>query len=339
MKKRVLATLMATVMVISLLAGCQTKPAEEPAAAPEEKKEEATENTAEEKPAEGEAKEKVRIGISLVYKGDEWCAAVDDEFKKQAEDFGFEVNVQDGNVDNETQLKHIEDFISQQYDVIAIDAASAEGILPGIQKALDAGIPVIAYDSPTDSDEVITFVSWDNYATGNVLGKHIRETIEKDFGGKANIGVLTMSSPISISERINGFKDAMEGLDITYVSEQDYEGNREKAANIVTNIKEPMDFIVSGQDNGAWGAVSALQALNNTTTMVYSMGAYGDEPFDALIENNLPYKGTVAISPFAIVTATYQAIEDHLNGKELPPRIDIDLDLVTPENIKEYLGE
>jgi len=131
----------------------------------------------------------------------------------------------------------------------------------------------------------------------------------------------------------------MEGLDITYVSEQDYEGNREKAANIVTNIKEPMDFIVSGQDNGAWGAVSALQALNNTTTTVYSMGAYGAEPFDALVDNDLPYKGTVAISPFAIVEATYQAIDDYLNGKELPERINIDLDLVAPENIQEYLDK
>jgi len=186
MKKRILALFVTTVMVASLIVGCgSTKPAEDTAT---EDTSDATESAQEEQPAEGDAKEKVRVGISLIYKGDEWCSAVDDEFKKQADKFGFEVNVQDGDLDNETQLKQIEDFISQQYDVIAVDAASAEGILPGIEKAMDAGIPVIAYDSPTDSDDVITFVSWDNYATGNVLGKYMREIIEKDYDGKANIG-------------------------------------------------------------------------------------------------------------------------------------------------------
>ena len=60
-----------------------------------------------------------------------------------------------------------------------------------------------------------------------MIGKEwLLVTAEKD--GKANVAVLTMSSPVSIQKRIEGVKDALEDLDINYVSEQDYEGNREK---------------------------------------------------------------------------------------------------------------
>lgn len=335
--KKFVSILCVFTMALVLFTGCGKK--EEGTTTDKETKEtKKTEETATSDNKETESAEKKRIGISLVYKGDEWCAAVDEEFKKQAEEFGYEVNIQDGNLDNETQLKHIENFITQQYDMIAVDPASSEGIHSALDKAKAAGIPVVVFDSVTTYKDIVSYISWDNYETGTLIGNHLREVIEKDYSGKANIAVLTMASPATISSRIQGVKDALEGLDITYVAEQDYEGNREKAANIVTNIKEDIDFVVAGQDNGAWGAVSALQALNNTTTQVYSMGAYGDEPFNALVENKTNYQGTVAVSPTKLVTATYQTIADHFAGKtDIPEVTNIDLDLVTTGNIKEFL--
>lgn len=288
----------------------------------------------------GKGKEggKKRIGISLVYKGDEWCAAVDEELKKQAKDFGYEVNIQDGNLDNETQVKQIENFITQQYDLIAVDPASPEGIVPALEKAAQAGIPIVVFDAPTTYKDIISYVSWDSYETGKLIGDYLHDVIKKDYNGKANIALLTMASPIQIGERIKGVKDALKDLDITYVAEQEYEGNREKAANIITNIKEKIDFVVAGQDNGAWGAVSALEALNNKTTKVYSMGAYGSEPFDALKANNTDYKGTVAVSPNKLVNATYEVIKQYFAGdKDIKKEVNIDLDLVTTDNINEYL--
>ena len=331
--KKVLAACCGLMMMTSLFAACSVKDSPtQPSQNVQEAKSESSETSS------GGAKK--RIAIFLVYKGDEWCAAVDQEFAKQAEEFGFEVNIQDGNLDNETQVKQIENFITQKYDIIAVDPASPEGIIPALEKARAAGIPVVIFDSATTFEDIVSYISWDSYETGTLIGNHLRELIEKDYGGKANIAVLTMSSPVNISYRIQGVKDALEGLDITYVAEQDYEGNREKAANIITNIKEEIDFVVAGQDNGAWGAVSALEALNNKTTKCFSMGAYGAEPFDALEANNSNYQGTVAVSPDKLVKATYQVMADHFAGKsDIPAVVNIELDLVTPENIKAYLGK
>lgn len=331
--KKLISILCSGLILIGVLGGCRSADASTTAATT------ADNGAATTAAAQTEAPAAKRIGISLVYKGDEWCAAVAEEFETQAAALGYEINLQDGNLDNETQVKQVENFITQKYDMIAVDPASAEGIEPALQKARDAGIPVIIFDSPTTFEDIVSYISWDSYQTGQVIGEYMAELIKSEYDGKANVAILTMASPVAIGDRVQGVKDALADLDITYVAEQEYEGNREKAANVITNIKESIDFVVAGQDNGAWGAVSALQALNNTETKVFSMGAYGEESFGSLQADSSNYKGTVAISPSTLVTATYQTMQDYFAGAtDIPARTNIALDLVTHENIEDYLS-
>lgn len=315
MKKRALALLSAGIMVTGLVGSVNVVQAEETSAASLEGK---------------------RIGVSLVYKGDEWCAAVADEFEKQAESLGADVNIQDGNLDVETQTKQIENFITQEYDIIAVDPANADGIVPALQKATDAGIPIVFFDNNANYEEIVSYVTWDSYETGQIIGSYLHDIISSEMDGKANIAVLTMATPVTIQKRINGVKDALADLDVTYISEQEYEGNREKAANIIQNIKENIDFVVAGQDNGGFGAMSALQSLGNDTTKVYSMGGYGAEAFDTIEADNTNYKGTVVVSPSELVTETYNVIADYFAGEEVEPVINITLGLCTKDNVADY---
>ncbi|MDO4470801.1 MAG: sugar ABC transporter substrate-binding protein, partial [Bacillota bacterium] len=176
---------------------------------------------AEEKEASG-LKDK-RIGVCLVYKGDEWCSAVADEFEKQAKELGVEVNIQDGNLDAETQTKQIENFIAQEYDLIAVDPANADGIVPALEKAKEANIPLVFFDNNANYEDIVSYVTWDSYETGKIIGEYLHDKIETEMEGKANIAVLTMATPVNIQTRIEGVKDALKDLDITYVSEQEYE--------------------------------------------------------------------------------------------------------------------
>ena len=289
---------------------------------------------AEEKEASG-LKDK-RIGVCLVYKGDEWCSAVADEFEKQAKELGVEVNIQDGNLDAETQTKQIENFIAQEYDLIAVDPANADGIVPALEKAKEANIPLVFFDNNANYEDIVSYVTWDSYETGKIIGEYLHDKIETEMEGKANIAVLTMATPVNIQTRIEGVKDALKDLDITYVSEQEYEGNREKASNIITNIKEDIDFVVAGQDNGGFGAMSALQALGNDKTEVYSMGGYGAEAFDTLAADDTNYKGTVVVSPSDLVASTDQVISDYFEGEEVEPIVNIELGLCTKDNVADY---
>ena len=86
MKKRLMVLAMAGIMVTGLVSSANIVSADD---------------------KEASGLEGKRIGVCLVYKGDEWCAAVADEFEKQAKDLGVDVNIQDGNLDAETQTKQI----------------------------------------------------------------------------------------------------------------------------------------------------------------------------------------------------------------------------------------
>ncbi len=336
--RKILSILVSGVMTLGLFSGCGSSQVQGSNNAPSN--DSATTVATNEASNSNVGGAKKRIGISLVYKGDEWCAAVADEFAKQAEKFGYEVNIQDGNLDNETQIKQIENFVAQQYDLIMVDPINSEGIVPGIETARAAGIPVMSFDSPATFDDLVSYVSWDSYETGQIIGNYLHGRIKNEMNGKANIVLLTMASPVAIGERIKGVKDALSDLDVTYVSEQEYEGNREKAANVVTNIKGNFDFVIAGQDNGAWGAVSALEALNNKEVEVYSMGAYGEECFTTLQKGTSNYRGSVAVSPSELVKSCYETATQHFEGKtDIPDRVNINLDLITVENINEYLSK
>ena len=97
--------------------------------------------------------------------------------------------------------------------------------------------------------------------------------------------------------------------------------------------------VVAGQDNGGFGAMSALQALGNDTTEVYSMGGYGAEAFDTLAADDTNYKGTVVVSPSELVSSTYQVISDYFDGKDVEPLVNIKLNLCTKDNVSEYQSE
>ena len=69
-----------------------------------------------------------RIAVANIYLGDEWCKLLADSLVEYGKIYGFEVNSQDGNLDHDTQCRQIENFITQQYDMILVDPANGEGI-------------------------------------------------------------------------------------------------------------------------------------------------------------------------------------------------------------------
>ncbi|HEY8199514.1 MAG TPA: substrate-binding domain-containing protein, partial [Candidatus Limnocylindrales bacterium] len=82
----------------------------------------------------------------------------------------------DANLSNEQQLTDIDSLISQGADVILLLAQDTKAVLPGLQKAKDAGIPVIAYDRLIEDPEVL-YITFDNVAVGAAEAKAILEKV------------------------------------------------------------------------------------------------------------------------------------------------------------------
>lgn len=331
MKKR-LALVLVAAFACSLLAGCGQPPASTPAQQPA--------------PASGGAastpeKQALRIGVCLFTKNDEWLADIADQFEKQCAAKGYEVNIQDGNQENEKQVQQIENFIAKQYDAIVLSAADVEGILPAIDKCREAGIPVVAIDTPIDHPWISTCISWDNAKSGQMLGEYALKYIQENLKDKESINLIMLDGTgyPHLEKRDEGFLKALEGVkNLNLIARQCTNANRELSANVINNnIAKGIDIVYGVVDNHAWGAVTALQEAKAEKCAVLSCGGFGEEPFTALENDDPYYKAIIVVPPTNVVSESLAAVEKVLAGEAVEPITNIEIGLATHENVKDFM--
>lgn len=284
-----------------------------------------------------------RIGCTIVYKGDEWCAAVANALERLGEYYGCEITVEDGDISDETQTKQIENMLANNCDMLFIDPATPGGTDPVLMQAVDAGIPIIIYDGYWDNGEEYaeSTITWDQYETGVIVGEYFVDYITENMDGQARVVELNNAASPHCLERFDGLHAVIDeananGCNIEVLSRHDSQGNRELAYNAISAIVEPYDFVISDVDNGAQGAVSALQANGNTDVKVLSMGAYGEEPFSLLYNNDPNYLACLNVDAWILAEYIYQAAINYYEGVENETTTNIDLYMVDNSNVTDF---
>ena len=283
-----------------------------------------------------------KIGCSICYKGDEWCAALAAGLEALGAYYGVENMIcDDGDLNDETQTKQIENYIANQVDMIMVDPITFDGSSVALNKAVDAGIPIIVYDGAwaEGAEKAETTVTWDQKATGTLTGEYFINYIRENCGGKATIVELTNAVSTHCQERFIGLHevfDAATDCEITILDKFDSQGNRETAANAISAIVQPYDFVISDVDNGAQGAVAALQMVGNTDVKVLSMGAYGKEPFSLLYNNDPNYLACLNVDAWVLAQYIFDGAINYFSGVENVPQTNIALFMVDNSNVTDF---
>ena len=135
------------------------------------------------------------------------------EAGKQNVDLQSLAGKQDG--DNEGQVQAIESLISAGAKGFLITPNDSKAIVPSIDKAKQAGMLVIALDTPTDPANAVdaTFAT-DNYQAGLLIGQWAKAKFAKD-GKQAKIALLDLNAnQISVDvQRDQGFLEGF-GVDV-----------------------------------------------------------------------------------------------------------------------------
>jgi len=165
--------------------------------------------------------------------------------------------------DNDSQVTAIENMINAGVKGILLVPANSKAIVPSIKKARDAGVLVIALDTPTDPDDAAdALFATDNFKAGELIGQYAKAA----FGDKkAIIATLDLLPGITVSElRRNGF---FKGFGITkddpsIVCSGDSEGNQAKGQTVMENCltKSPdINLVYTLNEPAAAGAYAALE--------------------------------------------------------------------------------
>ena len=165
------------------------------------------------------------------------------------------------NDNDRLQKQQIEQFIKEGVNLLIVSPNQIHTISSVIDKAYDAGIPVILFDRKTDSRKYTAFIGADNYEAGHEIGYFIRQQLE----GKGNIAEicgLQASSPAI--ERNRGFMDALKNYpDIKVVARGYGDWIKESGVTAMDSIlvqsKESFQYVFAQNDRMALGALQSIK--------------------------------------------------------------------------------
>ena len=233
------------------------------------------------------------------------------------------------------QIELVEQAITNNVDAIMITPADSTGIIPAIEAANKAGIPIATPNTKAYGGEVLTWIGVDNYTVGYELGKALCEAL----GGKGNVVLIEGTAGNSTStERVDGYLDAFaEYPEIVLLDSQPADFNREKGMTVMENFLErydQIDGVASVNKDMTMGALEAVKSADRMEEMIQVTFDVDNDCLDAieageiLITGAQEEKSQIANAIYACLLAC--------NGYKVAPEQYIPMTLVTKDNVDLY---
>ncbi|TMR09354.1 sugar ABC transporter substrate-binding protein [Nonomuraea turkmeniaca] len=186
--------------------------------------------------------------------------------QKSAQANGLELMTAAGKFDgdNASQITAIENMVAAGVKGILITANDTKAIVPAIKKARDAGVLVIALDTPTEpQDATDALFATDNFKAGELIGQYAKAAMA---GKPAKIATLDLAPGITVGQlRHDGFLKGfgVPAGDPSVVCSQDTQGDQSKGQTAMENClqKAPdINLVYTINEPAAMGAYTALKA-------------------------------------------------------------------------------
>ena len=191
--------------------------------------------------------------------------------KKAAADEGIDITIASGKEegDDQGQIDAIENAITAQQKGILITPMST-GVNDAIQKARDAGLFVIALDTPTDPPDAvdITFAT-DNRKAGNLIGQYAAAKLD---GKKAVIALLDIFDDKVVSVDYNRDQGFLEGMGIKDIGDPKINGDEPKTGKYCGGDYEIVGNVATGaNEEGGRTGMEQLLSKNGDINVVYTI--------------------------------------------------------------------
>lgn len=267
------------------------------------------------------------IGVSLLTLQNPFFKVIGDNITAEAVKNGYDTLVVSADNDVVRQSNQVKDFIVKKASAIVLSPADSKAIVPVIQEANAAGIPVFTVDVPCNEPgvKIVTQVATDNFGGGKEAATAMIEAL-KGAGGK--IGVLDLKQVESCILRVKGFKEVLDAHNtkaaqkIEIVSELDGGGLKDKgykAAEDMLQAHTDLVGIFAINDPSALGARGALEKAGRADKVVI-IAFDGQPEGKQAIKDGKMYAEPVQF-PEKMGVEVVKAFLRHSKGEELPSQM------------------
>ncbi len=337
MKRKIVATLLAIVMTMSLgLTGCKSNTSSSKEAGAESIETESSSANSNDAASPDSKTGGYKYGFTCMTMNNPFFTTIEESIRKEVMESGGELISLDTKQDIATQIQQIEDMINQGIDALFLCPVDSEGIAPALDMLQEANIPVINFDTDVaDIDKVDTILVSNNEYAGQVVG----EAMAKKYPDGGKIAILDAPYAEACVQRVEGFLkglgDKKDKFEI--VSQQNGKGDTAESLPIAENIIQANPDLIGFfciNDPSALGAYSAVESAGLTDQIaVYGCDGSPDAK-KSIAEDGMA--GTGAQSPINIGKQCVEAAQKILAGETVEKEIKVDTFLITKENVSEY---
>lgn len=272
--------------------------------------------------------------------------------RQGAKKYGFELKETNANGDAGTQFNQAQNLITQDVDALVLVPIDSKGIVPAVQAANNADIPVYTLDRGADGGELASVVETNNIQAGQKGANYIVDLLEERYG-KPQGNVVDLQGLVgttAAADREKGFQGVMkEYPDIEIVANQPADFDQEKALNVTTNIlqaNKQIDAIFGANDDNTVGAIRAIDSSDryeppSSDKHIYIVGIDGTaQALQAIRQGK--QTATVSQNPIKMAETAMKFINEQENQGKTPPKtfyyptIVIDKQNIDSQAVKDY---
>ena len=352
-RKRLFVLFVAAITAVVLLAACQSAPPPAPTAAPKPAAEPtkaaaapapaptaapaAAAPTSAPAAAAAPAKKQIKMGVVQMTQDIQVQVAMKEGIEEQAKKMGVELTLFDGMQKVERQISAMENMIASKVDAIILNPADAAGIIPAVEAANKANIPVVTFDTDAKGGKRAVFVESDNHRFGQLIGEYLVWKLK----GKGNIGVLDWPYVTAVTDRDDSFNGVVRNFPDMKIVQTEMAATREKGMTAAENILQAhpdINAFYAINDPGALGAYQAIKARGLDGKVIIATGDGDMESVKLIRDAKTSMKYDSAQFGKEIGRQALMAAYNTVLGQQVIKHVLIPVMPITIDNANKYQG-
>ena len=285
-----------------------------------------------------DAPEKGKIAVVISTLNNPWFVVLGESAKARAEELGYEAVVFDSQNNSSKETEHFDNIIASGFKAILFNPTDANGSIVNVRAAKEAGIPVFCMDREINARGLATCqILSDNFSGCVQLGQQFVKTTNRKGKYAELLGLVGDNNTWNRSKGFHTVVDNYPALEM--VAQQSADFDRNKAMEVLESILQAhpdISAVFCGNDAMAMGAYQAVLAAGKTKQIAVFGFDGADDVIKAIKEGKIEATGMQ--SPIIMAKTAAELADRYLKGdRDFPKKVPIAVDMVTIDNVDQYL--
>ncbi|WP_181708341.1 substrate-binding domain-containing protein [Chthonobacter rhizosphaerae] len=284
------------------------------------------------------AQDKPTIGLVQINQQALFFTQMNEGAQKAADAAGVNLVIFNANNDPAAQNNAIETYIEQKVAGLVVVAIDTNGIMPAVNAAAAAGIPVVAVDAVLPEGPQKAQVGVDNEGAGRAMGEFFVKYVGEGMGGSAKLGIVGALNSTIQNIRQKGFEDVVKGASgVTMagvVDGRNVQDSALAAAESLMTANPDLTAIYATGEPALLGAVAAVESQgkqDQVKVFGWDLTAQAIQGIDAGY-----VVGVVQQDPAGMGAAAVDALVKIGKGEAVDANIPVPITIVTKDNVEPY---